>query len=64
MPVHLAVTRTDGQVQELTLPANVWFGGERRRTLRIAREPGVKSIEIDPKRDFPDIDRSNQGWPR
>jgi len=64
MPVHLAVTRTDGQVQDLTVPASAWFGGERRRTLRIAREPGVKSIEIDPKRDFPDIDRSNQVWPR
>jgi len=24
----------------------------------------VKSIEIDPKREFPDIDRSNQAWPR
>jgi aminopeptidase N len=64
MPVHLAVTRTDGKVQQLSLPANVWFGGERRRTLRIAREPAVKSIEIDPKREFPDIDRSNQVWPR
>ena len=64
MPVHLAVTRTDGKVQTLTLPADVWFGGERRRTIRIAREPGVKGIEIDPTKDFPDMDRSNQVWPR
>jgi len=64
LPVHLAVTRTNGQVQELTVPANVWFHGERRRTLHIAREPAVKRIEIDPKNDFPDIDRSNQVWPR
>jgi hypothetical protein len=24
----------------------------------------VKGIEIDPEKDFPDIDRSNQAWPR
>jgi hypothetical protein len=64
MPVRLAVTRTSGQVDSLTIPADVWFDGTRRRTVRIAREPTVKSIEIDPKRDFPDIDRSNQVWPR
>ena len=64
MPVRLAVSRTDGQVDSLTLPASVWFGGERRRTLRIAREPAIKNIEIDPDRDFPDMDRSNQAWPR
>jgi len=64
MPVHLSVTRNDGQVQELTVPVSAWLGGENRRTLRIAREPAIKSIEIDPKRDFPDVDRSNQAWPR
>ncbi|MDQ3208225.1 MAG: hypothetical protein M3Q37_06415, partial [Gemmatimonadota bacterium] len=64
MPVHLSVTRSDGQVQELTVPVSAWLGGEHRRTLRIAREPGIKSIEIDPTRDFPDVDRSNQAWPR
>ena len=64
MPVRLAVTRTGGQVDSLTVPANIWFGGERRRAIRVAREPSVKSIEIDPEKDFPDIDRSNQVWPR
>jgi hypothetical protein len=24
----------------------------------------VKSIEIDPGRQFPDVDRDNQRWPR
>ncbi|MGZ8391243.1 MAG: M1 family metallopeptidase [Gemmatimonadales bacterium] len=64
MPVHLEVTRTDGQVQDLTIPVTAWLGGEQRRTLRIAREPAIKNIEIDPDRDFPDVDRSNQAWPR
>ena len=59
-----------GRVAETGAVAGVLFAlnakviRERRRTLRIAREPVVKSIEIDPKKDFPDIDRSNQVWPR
>jgi hypothetical protein len=64
MPIRLAVTRTSGQVDSLTIPATVWLGGERRRAIRVRREPAVKGIEIDPEKDFPDIDRSNQAWPR
>ncbi len=64
MPVRLVVSRTGGQVDSLTVPAQVWFGGEKRRTVRVAAAPAVKSIEIDPEREFPDIDRSNQVWPR
>ncbi len=64
MPVHLALTRTGGRVDTLSVPASVWFTGERRWPIRVAREPAVRSIEIDPRKDFPDIDRSNQVWPR
>ena len=64
MPVRLVVTRTSGQVDSLTVPVSVWLDGAHRRTVRVAREPAVKDIEIDPKRDFPDVDRSNQVWPR
>jgi hypothetical protein len=64
MPVRLTVTRIDGRVEPLTVPVDVWLRGERRRTLRIAREPTVRSIEIDADKEFPDLDRSNQVWPR
>jgi hypothetical protein len=64
MPIKLAVNRTDGRVDSLTVPAEVWFGGERRRTVRVGSTPAVKSMEIDPEREFPDLDRSNQIWPR
>jgi hypothetical protein len=64
MPVELALTRTDGRVDSLAVPAEDWFDGERRRVVRAAASPAVKSIEIDPDRKFPDIDRSNQVWPR
>jgi hypothetical protein len=64
MPIALAITRTNGTVDSLTIPADVWFGGERRRTVRVAAAPAVKTIEIDPEREYPDVDRSNQVWPR
>ena len=64
MPVRLAVTRTNGQVERVTLPVETWFTGVRRRSVRVARQPAVKTIEIDPEKEFPDIDRSNQVWPR
>jgi hypothetical protein len=51
-------------VEHLTVPAEAWLGGDRRRTIRIAREPTVRSVEIDAEKDFPDLDRSNQVWPR
>jgi peptidase M1-like protein len=64
MPVVLAVTRVNGTVDHVTLPADVWLRGDRRHTIRVAREPVVRSIEVDPEKEFPDIDRSNQVWPR
>jgi aminopeptidase N len=64
MPLRLMVTRIDGRVERLTLPVDVWLRGERRRTVRVAGEPALKSIEIDAEKEFPDLDRSNQVWPR
>jgi len=62
MPVRLAVTRADGGVQRLELPVEVWLGGKRRVAVRVAREPRVVRVEIDPDGVFPDLDRENQVW--
>jgi hypothetical protein len=64
MPVLLTVTRANKQVDHLTIPAEVWFAGAKRHSIRIVREPTVKNIEIDTEKAFPDLDRSNQVWPR
>jgi hypothetical protein len=64
MPVHLVVTRADGRADSLNVPVDVWLGGARRTTVRVAKQPAVRSIEIDPAREFPDVDRDNQRWPR
>ena len=64
MPVPLVVTRTNGHVDTVTVPADVWLAGAKRTIVKVAKEPPVKSIEIDPGHDFPDVDRDNQRWPR
>ena len=62
MPVWLAVTRANGVVQRLTVPVAVWLTGARRTTVRVARDPRVVRVEIDPEALLPDADRSNQVW--
>jgi peptidase M1-like protein len=62
MPVLLAVTRADGTVQRLELPVEVWLAGRRRAVVRVAREPRIVRVEIDPEGAFPDLDRQNQTW--
>jgi hypothetical protein len=64
MPVRLAVTRADGSVQRVELPVDVWLGGARRTAVRVAREPRILRVVIDPEAFFPDLDRTKQTWPR
>lgn len=64
MPVHLVVTRAEGKPQRLEIPVSAWFRDEKQASVRVAREPSIRTIEIDPERQFPDIDRSNGVWPR
>jgi hypothetical protein len=62
MPVILAVTRTDGTVERVTLPVDGWLSGRRQLTAMVARGAGVTRVEIDPDQSFPDVDRANNVW--
>ncbi len=62
MPVKLAVTRANGTVQHIDLPVGIWLKGARTYTTRVARNPEVVRVEIDPDGLFPDINRKNQIW--
>jgi len=64
MPVRLAITRADGQVERQTLPVSVWLSGAKSTTISLAMPATVTSIEIDPENAFPDVDRSNNRWTR
>jgi hypothetical protein len=62
MPVRLAVTRADGSVERKELPVTVWLGGARKAVARVAAEPAITNVEIDPEGAFPDVDRDNNVW--
>ena len=64
MPVHLVVSREAGTTDTVTVPVRVWLDGAKRTTIRVAKEPTIKTIEIDPGRQFPDVERGDQIWPR
>jgi aminopeptidase N len=63
MPATLAITFSDGTTQDVKLPIEMWNLGDRFAY----RVPGSKTIQrvvVDPRNALPDIDRSNNAWPR
>jgi hypothetical protein len=64
MPIHLAITRTGGRIERMVVPADVWLTGARRHTLTVESAATITALELDPEKFFPDVDRSNNRWPR
>jgi hypothetical protein len=62
MPVHLTITRADGQVVEEVVPVDAWLAGEDRVRVTIPAGPRVTRVEIDAAGYFPDADRRNNVW--
>jgi aminopeptidase N len=62
MPARIVVRRGDGTSQRFEIPVTTWLAGERRWTFQVRTAPTIASIEIDPERVFPDLDRSNNLW--
>ena len=62
MPARLTLRGADGRTMQREVPVETWLAGARRAEVRV---PGVvTSATLDAERRFPDIDRSNDGWPR
>lgn len=62
MPVLLSFTRSDGSVQHVSVPAEVWLDGKRVAVGWFPRGPDITKVEIDAEGLFPDINRGNQRW--
>ena len=62
MPIELAVTRADGKVERVHVPASVWLTGARTYVAHVPRGSAIMKVELDPDAWFPDVDRTNQLW--
>jgi hypothetical protein len=63
MPAEVTLTFDDGTTQVVKLPIEMWNLGNRF-VYRVPGTKGVRAAEIDARRALPDIDRSNNRWPR
>jgi hypothetical protein len=64
MPVHLTITRSDGEVIRREIPVETWLAGATTATITVPPGAPVTRVEIDREHSFPDIDRSNNAWIR
>ncbi len=63
MPATLTLTFDDGSTQQVRLPIEMWNLGDRF-DYRVPGARIVRRAEIDAAHALPDIDRSNNAWPR
>jgi len=63
MPTTLRLTVANAPARDVTLPVEMWNLGDHF----VYRVPGngqVQRVEVDPKAAMPDVDRTNNRWPR
>ncbi len=64
-PVKVRITTTSGGVVERDVPVQHWLDGKRWVELELPASVGaVTRVEVDPLAFVPDVDRSNNFWPR
>ena len=64
MPAELKLGYDDGTSEVVPLPVEIWnLGGRFAYTLPSGGKRVVKA-EVDPRRVYPDMDRTNNVWPR
>ena len=63
MPAELRLTFEDGTTDTVKLPVEMWNLGPRF-TYRVPGTRRVKSAAVDPRHALPDVDWTNNTWPR
>jgi FtsP/CotA-like multicopper oxidase with cupredoxin domain len=67
MPARVTVTREGGGTETLEVTVQVWLRGARTATITLPTTTStapIVRVEIDAAKEFPDIDRTNNVWPR
>ena len=61
MPVELSLRMEDGTAQHLSLPVEIWYGGNQY-TVRVPGPKPVVAATIDARNRYPDVRRENNSW--
>lgn len=61
MPVVLKITQADGSSEIKELPAQVWHRGNQW-TMKYNSSSEITKVEIDPRKEFPDVNPTNNVW--
>ena len=61
MPVELELVMDDGTAKQMSLPVEVWYGGDHYNVL-VPEPKKVVRVTIDPKKHYPDVRRENNVW--
>jgi hypothetical protein len=61
MPVELDLRMEDGASRHLSLPVEIWFGGDRY-VVTVGGPKRVVGATIDAQNLFPDVHRENNSW--
>jgi hypothetical protein len=64
MPAELKLTYDDGTSDVIALPVEIWNLGSRAIYSVDAGSRQVVGAELDPRHALPDLDRTNNRWPR
>jgi stress response protein SCP2 len=64
MPVIIEWTYADGTKEVEKIPAEIWRLNEQQVTKVFAKDKQVIGIKLDPKNEIPDIQQSNNVYPR
>ena len=61
LPVTMELRYADGSSETRELPVDMWNLGSRF-TYRMASAKRLAGVTLDPRRNYPDIDRGNNEW--
>jgi hypothetical protein len=64
MPIILKITYTDGSVEMMRIPAEIWRYSPGQVNKLIARDKEIASISVDPYWETADVDMDNNHYPR
>ncbi|WP_073066582.1 M1 family metallopeptidase [Fodinibius roseus] len=61
MPVVMKITQENGQTEVIELPVQVWHRGDHWTT-QYPSTSKIRRVEMDPRREFPDVNPANNVW--